>query len=69
MNISVSASAVNSAMERFNDAAIRVGQGPVTPGFAANVVDLKVAQSEVEAAVELLRTESEILGYLIDELV
>jgi len=32
-------------------------------------VDLKVAQSEVEAAVELLRTASEIIGYLIDELV
>jgi hypothetical protein len=69
MNLSVSAAAVQSAMERFSEAAVKVSQGPISPGFAANVVDLKVAERQVEAAVQLVRTESDILGYLIDELV
>ena len=68
MNLSISINAVQTATNRFNEAAERVGQGPVAPDFAANVVDLKVAQREVESAVRVLRAESENLGYLIDEL-
>ncbi len=68
MNLSFSVNAVQTATSRFNDAALRVGQGPLAPDFAANVVDLKVAQREVEAAVKVLRAESDNLGYLIDEL-
>lgn len=69
MDFQFSVSAVQAAQGRFNDAAVRVSQGPMAPGFVANVVDLKVAQREVEAAVKVVRTESEVLGYLIDELV
>lgn len=69
MSINISAGPVQAAMERFGEAALKVGQGPVAPGFAANAVDLKAAQRDVEAAVQVVRTESEVLGYLIDELV
>ena len=69
MDFQFSISAVQAAQGRFNDAAIRVSQGPTDPDFAANVVDLKVAQREVEATVKVVRAQNEILGYLIDELV
>lgn len=68
MNLSFSVSAVQAANSRFNEAAMRVGQGPLAPDFAANVVDLKVAQREVEAAVQVVRARSENMGYLIDQL-
>lgn len=69
MNLNISTIAMQSGMERFSEAAVKVSRGPTNPGFAASVVDLKLAEREVESAVALLRSESENLGYLIDELV
>ncbi|NDY95193.1 hypothetical protein [Wenzhouxiangella limi] len=69
MSVNISAGPVQAAMERVSEAALKVSQGPVAPGFAASVVDMKAAQRDVEAAVQVVRTESEVLGYLIDELV
>lgn len=68
MSLSISANAVQSAVERFTRAAEQVARGPVAPDFPADVVAIKTARLEVESAVQVLETENELLGYLVDTL-
>lgn len=69
MSLSVSANALQTALARAEMVAGKVSLGPTSPGYVSDVVDLKLAQREVESAAELLQTQNEIMGYLIDELV
>lgn len=68
MDLSLSAAAVQSSLARFQDAAVRVSAGPQQDDFVAGVVDMKVAQRDLEAAVQVLKRQNEVLGYLLNEL-
>ncbi len=67
MNLSVSANALQTAFARAETVAKSVAAGPGLPDYPANLVDLKLAQREVESAAEVLETQIEMLGYLLDE--
>lgn len=69
MNLSVSANALQSALARAETVAESVALGPGSPDYATDLVDLKLAQREVESAAEVLEMQSEMLGYLLDEFV
>ena len=68
MNLSVSANAVQTALMQAETAAAKASRGPTSPSYVSDVVDLNMAQRQVESAVKVLKTQNEILGYLIDEL-
>jgi hypothetical protein len=68
MSMSIAASAVQSALTRADTVAAKAALGPTSPSYVSDVVDLNVAQREVESAVKVLQTQDEILGYLLDEL-
>ena len=68
MDLGISVTAVQSSMARFNEAAVRVSAGPQQGDFVASVVDMKVAQRDVEAAVQVLKRQNEVLGSLLNEL-
>ncbi len=68
MSLSISLSALQSSLSSWQDAAERVAAGPLNDGFARNVVDMQLAQRDVEASVKIIKAQQEMLGYLIDEL-
>jgi len=69
MNLSVSANALQTAFARVETVAESVALGPNSPDYAADLVDLKLAQREVESAADVLEIQIEMLGYLLDEFV
>ena len=69
MNLSISANALQTDFARVETVAESVAQGPNSPDYAADLVDLKLAQREVESAADVLEIQVEMLGYLLDEFV
>jgi len=67
VDLNVSANALQAAFARVENAIESAATGSSSPDYAAAVVDVKVAQREVESSAEVLETQSEILGYLLDE--
>lgn len=68
MSTSVSFAALQLPLANWRDAAERVAAGPLADDFVRNVVDMQVAQREVEAAVKVIKAHHEMTGYLVDTL-
>lgn len=66
MSFDVATQAINQALTRFDDAALRVSAGPTTDGFVRAAVEMKAAQLETEAAVAVFKAVDENMGSLID---
>lgn len=64
----VALTGIRNGLASFESAAEQVSRGPNNPDFVQAVVEMKVAQREVEASVKVLKAVDEMMGSLIDEL-